>query len=56
MGKTLYAATIMDYNKQNEKNKRFLDPQEHIWRKYWDSNLGGWEMQAHLLTAEELRL
>lgn len=34
-----YRSTIEDYYaKRNEENKKFPDPQKHIWRKYWDRN------------------
>ena len=34
-----YRSTIEEYYaKRNEENKKFPDPQKHIWRKYWDRN------------------
>lgn len=34
-----YRSAIEEYYaKRNEENKKFPDPQKHIWRKYWDRN------------------
>jgi len=41
---SLYKNTIEEYYaKRNEENKKFPDPQKHIWRKYWDRNYEHYE-------------
>ncbi len=65
-----YKNTIEDYYaKRNEENKRFADPQKHIWKKYWDRDYKyyekglteserdwGWEQEMAAYNGREVSL